>query len=134
MNLFSIRDYFEIVINITNMSLVKDKKLRKKELEFLLECCLLNYNGVSLTDFEALWEHFKASGFIKKRNDISGYKKKLGERRWIQGKRNVFVLPKLLDIKKEEDGFLIWVDGVQKRTKKLSFKKEFVLEFGKEEQ
>lgn len=125
MEIFSIRDYFYAYIGAMSLSMTKENLLEPKELEFLVECCVLNSAGGNLNNFDELWGHFSSLGFFKRRNDCSTYKKKLGEKRWIRGKRNVFTLPKSLDVLVKEDGFLIWNGDSRKKVPKLKFNIEF---------
>lgn len=109
------------------------KILTKKELYFFVECCVYNSQGGDLTNFDELWQHFSNLNFFKKKNDLSTYKKKLGEKRWIRGRRGVFVLPKALDILDKGSYFLILKDDKRVKTTVLKFTCDYELFAGDRE-
>lgn len=135
MKLFSIRDYFYYYISVMMAECSKDNCLTKTEFEFLLECCVYNSLGGDLTNFDGLWEHFKAlNTFIRRRNDLSTYKKKLGERKWVRGRLGVFTLPKPLDVIDKGTHFLVWEGDTRKKVTKLKFEIQYELEATDREQ
>lgn len=101
------------------------KVLTKKELNFFVECCVYNSQGGDLTNFGALWDHFDNLKFFKKKNDLSTYKKKLGEKKWIRGKRGVFILPKAIDIIDKGTHFLVLKEDQRVKTNVLKFTCEY---------
>lgn len=128
MKIFSIKDYFYIFISSRMIEYPEEYRLTKKELDFLVDCCVLNSRGMDLGDFDALWDYFGPLNMFARRNDLSTYKKKLGEKRWIKGKRNVFKLPEVLDIIDNGDHFLIMSNGSRIRKDELSFSNEYKLQ------
>ena len=112
----------------------EDNQLEPKELWFLIECCVMNSRGVDLNNFDELWDNLEDKTKFKNRNHCSAYKKKLGEKKWIKGKRNVFMLPKSLDILADGNQFLVWHSGERKRVPTLKFKVEFEYDSGEDKQ
>ena len=127
MDLFSIKEYLKVYIASKMLSYSDDNKLTGKELDFLTECCYFNSQGGNLSDFKVLWDYFRSLKFFKNKNDLSTYKKKLGEKRWIRGKRGIFKLPESLDILDKEDHFLVMENGARVKKTRLSFKNEYEL-------
>lgn len=81
----------------------EDMELTWKEREFLTECCYFNYNGGNLNNFAELSDYLLGIRFFEKKSDVSVYKTKLSNSKWITSKRGKFLLPKDLDIKKGEE-------------------------------
>ena len=125
MKITTIKEYFFTYIVLKSALKPEEEKLAGKHVDFLVHCCFLNYKGVDLNDFEALWENCKDLEYITSRNSLSGYKLRLATHKWIKSKKGKFILPRHLDIK-EEDGFMLVLDSKGERvaTKKLMFKIE----------
>lgn len=135
MKLFSIRDYFHYYISVMMTECAKENCLTNAEFEFLVECCVYNSTGGNLTDFDDLWDYFKAlNTFIRRRNDLSTYKKKLGERKWIRGSLGVFTLPKPLDVLDKGTYFIVWEGENKKKVTKLKFEIQYELDADGREQ
>lgn len=94
------RHYFYQVIRLHNACVSENKKLRDKEREFLLECCMFHYEGGDLTDLKALKKHMKGIGFFNRIDDTSIYKCKLSASGWAKTGHGVFTLPPILSIRK----------------------------------
>lgn len=104
MKTFSVKDYFYKCITLTSSVMPENMELTWKEREFLAECCYFNYNGGDLNNFSELSEYLLGIRFFDKKSDVSVYKTKLSNSRWITSKRGKFLLPPDLDIKKGEEG------------------------------
>lgn len=78
-------------------------ELSWKEREFLAECCVFNYNGGDLNNFTDLCKYLLDIRFFEKKSDVSVYKTKVSNSKWITSKRGKFVLPPDLNIKKGEE-------------------------------
>lgn len=96
------RDYFYKCISLHSSLTSSDYQLTYKEIMFLVECCMYNYEGNDLKDIDALGNLFIDKKFFKRKSDVSIYKYKLGVKRWAKTGRGEFVLPPMLD-KKEGD-------------------------------
>lgn len=99
----SIKDYFYKCITLTSSVLPEEMKLTWKEREFLAECCYFNYIGGDLNDFSALSDYLLEIRFFEKKSDVSVYKTKVSNQKWIMSGRGKFVLPPDLDIKEGEE-------------------------------
>lgn len=120
MEIFSLEQYFYSLIKTLEGDMPEDKRLEPKELEFLVESCLYNSTGGDLADFDGLYNYLKDKGKFLKRTDVSTYKKKLGGKKWIRGKRNIFKIPLPLDILDKQDGYYIWASvNARKKVTKL---------------
>lgn len=128
-DLFDLRDYFVFFIRAIMIDLPDENLLTPQELNCLVECCMYNANGGSLDDFKGVWMHLKGRlHFIRRRNDLSTYKKKLGEKKWIKGSWGVFGLPKVLDILDNGDHFLVWENGQRKKVTELKINVKYAIQ------
>lgn len=136
MDIISIRDYFRFYILVNNIDTDSDNHLTPKEIDVFIEFCILNSNGVNLSNLQELWKSLKGTKLLTRINDVSGYKTSLAAKGWIKGKRNLFLLPKHLDILIADDGFLVWKqeNSNWKRVKVKKLVKTFTVsvEFKKE--
>jgi len=98
----NVRDYFYKCVSLHSSLSHSQYRLTYKEIMFLVECCMYNYEGNDLTDIDALGKLFLDKKFFKRKSDVSIYKYKLGVKRWAKTGRREFKLPPLLD-KKEGD-------------------------------
>lgn len=130
MKLPTIREYFFTFIALKSALKPKKDRLAEKPMDFLVHCCMLNYQGVDLNNFEELWDNCKDLPYITTRNSLSGYKLTLAVKSWIKSKRDSFNLPRALDIK-SEGGYMLILNANEDRakTKKLTFKIEPFYEF-----
>lgn len=94
------REYFFKCISIHSSLMPPDFQLTYKEIMFLVECCMYNYEGNDLTDIDALGDLFTERRFFKRKADVSIYKYKLGVKRWAKTGRKEFTLPPMLDKRK----------------------------------
>lgn len=121
MRIPNIKAYFSTYIKLKSALLPEEEQLSDREFEFLLNCCMINYEGVDLNDFGAVVENSEHLPFINRRNDVSVYKLKLSTKKWIISKRGVFGFPRALDLIKQEDGILMWSGDRRIKVKKVSF-------------
>ncbi len=98
--LFSARDYFFNVISVISALSADDFKLTPKEIEFLVECCIYNYEGKDLTRTSKLSKHLISNNFFTKASDIATYKYKVGVKKWAKTTKGMFTLPPDLNKKK----------------------------------
>jgi hypothetical protein len=129
MEIFSLAQYFYSLIKTLEFDMPQENKLEPKEIDFLVECCLYNSEGKDLTDFKGLYDHMVSKRKFLKRTDVSTYKKKLGGKRWIRGKRNIFKIPLPLDILDTDEGYYIWA-SVNKRKKVTKLELNVILHHG----
>lgn len=93
MKIRNIYTYFETFIRLKSSIRPKDEQLTHTEQMFLIYCCVYNYNGGDLNDYDKLYENVsKDLAFISRRNDLSGYKLKMSVKKWAKSGRNVFQL------------------------------------------
>lgn len=81
----------------------EDMRLTWKEIQFLTECCMYNYEGGDLNSFSKLSNHLMGIKFFNKKSDCSVYKTKVANKKWIKSGRDLFKLPSDLDIKEDNN-------------------------------
>lgn len=92
-------DYFRKSIELTGTFVSESNRLTNRELNFLVECCLYNYNGGDLTVHRKLSQHFLDINFFSREKDVAVYKYKISNKGWVKTGRNIFILPNYLDKK-----------------------------------
>lgn len=97
MKIYSVKDYFFNYISVVSVFQPEEFKLTYKEILFLTECCIFNYEGNDLSNYKNLVKHFLNIKFFKKASDISIYKYKLSVKKWIKSDRDNFILPNSLN-------------------------------------
>ena len=100
MKIESAKDFFNKYISVASSIVSEDYRLTWKEIEFLVECCIYNYEGNDLNNLDELSIHMLSIGFFTRKTDISMYKCKLGIKKWAITGRNIFKLRGVLDSKK----------------------------------
>lgn len=109
------RDFFSHLIQLVNSVMPDDYRLTWKESEFLTELCLLHDNGGDLGDFRMLSRYFvKEKKLFSSKTQLSLYKTKLANKRWIKSKRDMLNLPKNLIFEDVEYSFDIKLEYVSK--------------------
>ena len=95
----SVKDFFYKSASVVSAVMPEKYQLRSRELDFLVECCMYNYEGGDLSNTAALAQHMIDIAFFKRVTDTSLYKYKLSIKKWAKTSRNLFRLPLELDIK-----------------------------------
>ena len=96
----SVKDFFYKSASVVTAIMPKRYKLRSRELDFLVECCMYNYEGKDLSNTAALAQHMVDIKLFKKVSDTSLYKYKLSTKKWAKTGRGMFLLPLEFNIKK----------------------------------
>ncbi len=96
------REYFTKTVWLLSALAPEDRRLTPREAQFLIECCVLQYEGTDITKFSVIRDYFVKSGMHPRATDVSQYKNRLAAKGWIKSGHNLFALPKMLI--KTEDG------------------------------
>lgn len=122
MKINNIKEYFRTFILIKSALKKDEEQLTATEADFLLNCCIYNFNGGDLNDFNSLWEYLnKETLFIRRRNDLSTYKLKLSIKKWAKSARDVFKLVQSLDVVEDGDKYLQYSRGKRVKSDKVGF-------------
>lgn len=93
------KDFFNKYISVMSALVPEEYRLTWKEIEFLTECCIYQYEGHDLSDIKALTDHLLDMNFFTRKADVSTYKCKIGTKKWAVTGRDQFILPKYLNLK-----------------------------------
>lgn len=99
----SVKDFFYKYISVTSALMPEAYKLTYKEIQFLVECCIYNYEGNDLSDSKKLTKHLLDIKFFSRKTDVSLYKYKIGSKKWARTGSKQFELPGVLGSKKGDD-------------------------------
>lgn len=100
MEVYSARDYFYKCINILSATIDDKYKLSPKQVDFLVECCVYNYEGGDLTNTSKLSKHMLDIKMFPRKGDTSIYKYEISIRKWFTSGRGIFTLPNNLNKKR----------------------------------
>lgn len=106
----NIFDYYNTLISMANAHIPSEKasdRLTKKEIKFLVHCCVYKFNGNSLESFTGMANNLINKAGFKNKREVSVYKTKLATKKWIKGSRDTFVLNNLFLNPREPKSFVI---------------------------
>ena len=93
------REFIEDIIRLCSSLMGEEKRLRPRERDFLIECCIYNYKGGDLNDFASLKKYMLDKKMFTRGSDTSIYKYKMSIRGWAKTGRDYFIIPHYLDYK-----------------------------------
>lgn len=122
MKINNIKEYFRTFILIKSALRKLNEQLTQTEIDFLISCCVYNFNGGDLNNFDSLFKYLnKETLFIRRRNDLSTYKLKLSIKKWVKSSRDVFKLIHSLDIVKDGNSYSQFSRGERVRLDRVGF-------------
>lgn len=102
MTTLDIKDFFTKYLKINSALMPEEFRLRSRELDFLVECCVFNFNGGNVSDIKALKQYMTDIKFFSDDHHVSIYKNKIGIKKWAITGVGTFKLPGLLGTRDPE--------------------------------
>lgn len=99
----STSEFFIRHIEIANVLVPEIERLTRQEVIFLARYVEFIYNGGHIGDHKGLSEYLLTNRIIHTPNNASGYKTRLGIKRWLRKKDGVYDLPNFLRFKPGEE-------------------------------
>lgn len=99
----SIRDFYYKYVSIQSSLMANEYRLTHKEIVFLVECCVYNFDGNDLSDTYKLIDYMTNKKIFNRRSDVSLYKYKIGSKKWAKTGNNIFILPGILGTRNVSD-------------------------------